>query len=150
MTLSHKQMVFFCKSVSLINVTLWADGSGQSSIKQKMIQGILHTWYKQMFCSIVTSNDLLRHIIIRCQLLWLWLPSWISDGLACRRAFLSPCHLYGDRGSRSRPQLVPTFHIYSASHHTIPVGCGRARFCTWSQADLINMINSPIPLHLEL
>lgn len=70
--------------MSLINVTLRADGSGQSSIKQKMIQGISHSCYKQMFCSVVTSNDLLRHIIIRCQLFWLWLPSWISDGLACR------------------------------------------------------------------
>lgn len=59
----------FRGSVSLINVRFWADGSGQSSIKQKMIQGISHNCNKQMFCSVVTSNDLLKHIIIGCQLL---------------------------------------------------------------------------------
>lgn len=75
---------FFQKFVWLINVRLWTDGRGQSSTKQKMIQGILHSSYKQMFCTVVTSTDLLRHIIIRCQLFWLWLPSWISDGLVCR------------------------------------------------------------------
>lgn len=75
---------FFQKCVWLINVRLWTDGRGQSSTKQKMIQGILHSSYKQMFCTVVTSTDLLRHIIIRCQLFWLWLPSWISDGLVCR------------------------------------------------------------------
>lgn len=88
MTFSGHLTVFdgqiFCKFVSLINVILRADGSGRSSIKQKMIQGIPHNCYKQMFCSVVTSNDLLKHIIITCQLLWLWLPSWISDGQECR------------------------------------------------------------------
>lgn len=51
---------FFCESMSLINVSLWADGSGRSSMVQKAIQGISHNCNKQMFRHVVTSDDLLK------------------------------------------------------------------------------------------
>lgn len=108
----------FCRSVSLMNVTFWADGCRQSSIRQKIIQGISHNCYKQMFCSVVTSNDLLRHIIIRCQLLWLWLPSWISDGLACRRPSCLPVISMETEEVDLAHSLCP--HFTSTQLHTTP------------------------------
>lgn len=59
-----------------------------------------------------------------------------------QRAFLSPCHLYGDIGSGSCPQLVSTFHIYSASHNTIPVGCHGALFL-YMKPGRLNKHNQP-------
>lgn len=76
-----------------------------------------------MFRHVVTSNDLIKPAPLDASFsnrgchLELAMPSvW--------KAFLPACHLYGDPGSGSRPQRVPTFHIYSSSRRAAPVGCG--------------------------
>lgn len=50
MTFFHQHMIYLLHISfgSCINVGLYADGRGQSSIKQKTVQGIAHTSYKQM------------------------------------------------------------------------------------------------------
>lgn len=129
----------FCRSVSLMNVTFWADGCRQSSIRQKIIQGISHNCYKQMFCSVVTSNDLLRHIIIRCQLLWLWLPSWISDGLACSPVSLSS--LWRQRKWISPTACAHISHLLSFTpHHS----------CRLLQSTILHMKPSRLNKHDQL
>lgn len=114
---------FFCESMSLINVSLWADGSGQSSVTQKMIQGISHNCNKQMFRRVVTSNDLLKPAPLDASFPGCGCHLELATAERAEGPSRPACHLYGDRGSGSRPQPVPTFHIHSSSpRHAAPVG----------------------------
>lgn len=116
---SHKQMVKF----SVNPCHLWMLQHGQmaadkvpSSRKWYKVVHIIATnrCFAPLSPAMTSSNPLSLHAS--------------SSDCGCRlelvttmsmQGFLSPCHLYGDRGSGSRPQLVPTFHIYSASRGTI-------------------------------